>query len=579
MVVGNFPTGVAITPDGLHAYVANEGSNNVSVIATATNTVTATVPVGTTPFGVAITPDGLHAYVTNSGDNTVSVIATATNTVTATVPVGTTPLGVAITPDGLHAYVANEGSNNVSVIATATNTVTATVPVGTTPLGVAITPDGLHAYVTNSGDNTVSVIATATNTVTATVAVGATPLGAAIAGTNAYVANNGDNTVSVISTATNTVTHTPAVGTAPVGVATSPNGLRAYVANNTDNTVSVITTATNTVTGTIPTGPGPFELAVTPDNLTLYVTDNADNSVTVTPAVPASTATVLTSLPDPSVFGQVKTLTATVTASSGIPTGTVSFFDGATLLSTTALNASGVATLPVSTLAFGSHALTATYNGGGGFSGSTSLVDTQTVNKASTTTTLTAVPNPAAPGQAVLMTATVTANPPGAGIPTGTVSFFDGATLLGTGPVNASGVATFTTTALSAGSHTLTATYSGNNNFNGSSGTYTLQLLTLIPTSLTATPAIVRIIPPQPYVGILTATLTNALTGQPIAGQPITFSTGNNQLGTSTTDARGTAIWNALLQLPLIVLNGGYTATYPGTPTFQPATAHAGIIT
>src|SRR5215831_313246 len=89
------------------AYVTNINSNTVSVIATATNTVVATVPVGTNPFGVAITPDGTHAYVTNGSSDTVSVIATATNTVVATVSVGSLPVGVAITPDGTHAYVAN----------------------------------------------------------------------------------------------------------------------------------------------------------------------------------------------------------------------------------------------------------------------------------------------------------------------------------------------------------------------------------------------------------------------------------------------------------------------------------------
>ncbi|MGA5824234.1 YncE family protein, partial [Kitasatospora sp. NPDC094028] len=89
VAVGSFPTGVAITPDGRHAYVTNEGDNTVSVIDTVTNTVTATVVVGTGPFDVAVTPDGLHAYVTNNGDNTVSVIDTVTNTVTATVVVGT----------------------------------------------------------------------------------------------------------------------------------------------------------------------------------------------------------------------------------------------------------------------------------------------------------------------------------------------------------------------------------------------------------------------------------------------------------------------------------------------------------
>ena len=91
-----------------------------------------------------------YAYVTNSEDNTVSVIDTATNTVTATVPVGSYPWGVAVSPDGTKVYVANEGSNTVSVIDTATNTVTATVDVGINPLGVAVSPDGTKVYVTNS---------------------------------------------------------------------------------------------------------------------------------------------------------------------------------------------------------------------------------------------------------------------------------------------------------------------------------------------------------------------------------------------------------------------------------------------
>ena len=68
------------------------------MIHTATNTVTATVPVGSVPYGVAITSDGAYAYVTNAGASNVSVIDTATNTVTATVPVGSGPIGIAIRP-------------------------------------------------------------------------------------------------------------------------------------------------------------------------------------------------------------------------------------------------------------------------------------------------------------------------------------------------------------------------------------------------------------------------------------------------------------------------------------------------
>jgi YVTN family beta-propeller protein len=155
------------------AYIPNFASNNVSVIATAINTVIATIPVGpfgvNFPFGVAVSPDGRTVYVVSqslpAGPGTVSVIATASNMVTATIPVGIGPNGVAVTPDGSKVYVVNSNSNNVSVIATASNTVTATIPVGTFPFGVAVSPDGHKVYVVNSNSNNVSVIATASDTV------------------------------------------------------------------------------------------------------------------------------------------------------------------------------------------------------------------------------------------------------------------------------------------------------------------------------------------------------------------------------------------------------------------------------
>jgi YVTN family beta-propeller protein len=83
--------------------VTNQGDSTVSVIATATGVVSAPVTVGKYPFGVAITPDGEHAYVANPGDGTVSVIATATGVVSAPVTVGKYPFGVAITRACKHA--------------------------------------------------------------------------------------------------------------------------------------------------------------------------------------------------------------------------------------------------------------------------------------------------------------------------------------------------------------------------------------------------------------------------------------------------------------------------------------------
>src|ERR1044071_7099374 len=72
----------------------------------------------------------VNAYVANENDTTVSVIDTASNTITATIPVGRAPASVALTPDNALLYVANASSNTVSVVDTASNTVVATVPVG-----------------------------------------------------------------------------------------------------------------------------------------------------------------------------------------------------------------------------------------------------------------------------------------------------------------------------------------------------------------------------------------------------------------------------------------------------------------
>src|ERR1700746_3195004 len=80
---------LALSVSTLHAqtfvYAPNTGNNNVSVINTATNTVTATIPVGPSPIGIVVSPDGTTVYVTNQGNGTISVINPATNTVTNTI--------------------------------------------------------------------------------------------------------------------------------------------------------------------------------------------------------------------------------------------------------------------------------------------------------------------------------------------------------------------------------------------------------------------------------------------------------------------------------------------------------------
>ncbi len=127
---------VSITGAAPFAYIANSGNNNVSVIDTATNTVTATVNVGNYPSGAAVTPDETKVDVTNYNSNDVSVINTTNHSAYASVNVGTHPFGVAVTPDRTKVYVTDYGNNNVSVINTATNDVEAVVPVGNGPIAL-----------------------------------------------------------------------------------------------------------------------------------------------------------------------------------------------------------------------------------------------------------------------------------------------------------------------------------------------------------------------------------------------------------------------------------------------------------
>src|SRR2546427_504686 len=204
-----------------------------------------------------------------------------------------------------------------------------------------------------------------------------------------------------------------------------------------------------------------------------------------------ATSTTLNSTPNPSVFGQAVTLTATVAPvvpDTIAPTGTVTFRDGATILATVTL-VNGSASLVTSTLIVGSHPLSATYNGSATFAASTSPTVTQTVNPAATSTSLTSSPNPSTSGQAVTLSATVTS---GAGVPTGTVTFRDGATVLGTVPhLNSS--PSPSPSPLPAGIHPHPAAYTGSAAFAASAAPTVTQVANApaaaaTSTSLTSTP-------------------------------------------------------------------------------------------
>src|SRR5262249_12990035 len=195
-----------------------------------------------------------------------------------------------------------------------------------------------------------------------------------------------------------------------------------------------------------------------------------------------NTSTALSSDINPSIWGQVVTFTANVTSTGpGIPTGTVTFKDGATDFGASSL-VRGSTTLPFGALNAGVHNITATYNGDANFNPSTSSILVQTVNPAPTATALGSSLNPSTFGQSVTFTATLSESAPGT--PTGTVTFLDGVTTLGTGTLNGSGVATFTTSTLTGGSHSITAVYPTTGNFAGSTSPVVVQTVNKAATTI-----------------------------------------------------------------------------------------------
>ena len=142
---------------------------------------------------------------------------------------------------------------------------------------------------------------------------------------------------------------------------------------------------------------------------------------------------------------------------------------GTTVLGTGALT-SGSASFTTSTLKVGTNAIKAVYAGDPNFAGSTSKAVSQVVSKATTTTALTSSLNPSKVGQSVTFTASV--SPQFSGTPTGTVTFYDGTTLLKTIALSG-GAAKYATKTLTSGTHIITATYNGSTSFIGSSASLT----------------------------------------------------------------------------------------------------------
>jgi hypothetical protein len=348
------------------------------------------------------------------------------------------------------------------------------------------------------------------------------------AGNSSYVAapvvSQTIHVVNATTTILRTAPSTPLFGDAvtltatitPVAGSAAPTGA-----------VSFYDGATLLGTGTISAGVATYSissLSVATHTLTAVYGGDGNYASSTSPAVSFTIAAAQSSLtiaasPTHPTLGNMVTLTATLTPTSSVYTGeTITFYEGSTILGTGTLSSTGSTTFATASFPIGTHNIAAQYNGDTDYAPAITAMAAQVVVvPLATTLSLAATPGTIAIGGSVSITATVTATT-GSVVPSGSVAFFDNGSSLGSSALNVSGVARFTTTALTAGSHTLTASFAANGNFGGSSSqqsvtvvvtpapdysaTISSSSLTISPGS-TATPTI-TVTPLYGYTGTVT---------------------------------------------------------------------------
>jgi YVTN family beta-propeller protein len=297
-----FAQGVAISRDGAEVYVANVWDRTVTVVATAANSVVATIGndvVGGAPAAVAVSPDNTRLYVTTVGGTVVIDRASRTRTAFVT----GSAAQVAFSRDGAQVYITTGSA--VRIIDAATLVDVASVPVVGGASALAVSPDGQRLYVGSSccgPPSAVSVLDVGTRTVLATVPLAANPAALALLpdGSKLFAATGNAGTVSVINPQTNTLTTTIATGTGAFGLALSVDAARLWV-TSLANTVLSVNTASNALVGSVPftqaTEGTPQTIVLTPPAFVppavptgLYASTISGNDVTLRWNAPPNTA-------------------------------------------------------------------------------------------------------------------------------------------------------------------------------------------------------------------------------------------------------------------------------------------------
>gem|GEM_PF-1978440 len=267
VTVGNKPSALAQSADGLTVLVANESDDTVTVVSlksTLSGSTIGTVTVGDAPVDIVLSSDGKTAFVANSGDNTIGVIDIETLTQTTTIPVGANPVSIALSPSENALFVANKNDDTVSIIDTKSLSVVTTIPVGDEPSAVLVTADNKYLLVACRGENTVWAFKTSNlSRPEKIINVGSQPI--ALAATSdsllAFSANFGSNSISFINLESLTATDTITTSTSPTALSVSYNDAALFVACKNAGRLDKIGIATKSRTGTYSVGSNPVDVA------------------------------------------------------------------------------------------------------------------------------------------------------------------------------------------------------------------------------------------------------------------------------------------------------------------------------
>lgn len=278
-----------------YAYVANGGSDTVTVLDVVNLRVDRELAVGRNPVALAASPTRNEVYVVNEGapgaNGSVSVIDAERNAVAATIAVGRRPLSIDVDAEGARAYVANSGSNSISVLDLKARREVAQWKTGGEPVAARIAPDGKSLVVANYQSGSVATMDPSSGSVRAVFSdcPGAASPVILPDSTKTFVACSAGRQVMAIALAgaqnrprrPDALEALMDVGRAPVDLALKPDGGEIFASNSLSDSVSEIYNSTDEVGDTYTIGADPVRSIVSRDNALLYVANLHSQEVTV----------------------------------------------------------------------------------------------------------------------------------------------------------------------------------------------------------------------------------------------------------------------------------------------------------